>query len=85
MTERTQVSTARRWRMILKTIVHWTFRLVVWSFAVIGLVTVVYFTGFEYSRVLSESMSPTLEGKNSGEGDRVLSEKFAFWFRRPRR
>jgi signal peptidase I len=53
--------------------------------AAVGLGTVVYLAGFDYSRMVSGSMSPTLQGEEWDAGDRVLSERVSFWFRAPRR
>jgi signal peptidase I len=53
--------------------------------AVLGLATLVYFVGFDYSRITSKSMDPTLQGEDWAGGDRVLTEKVSYWFRSPRR
>ena len=46
---------------------------------------IVYHLGFELSVVVSNSMSPGLEGTNVKNGDWVLMEKVSYWFRAPRR
>ena len=45
----------------------------------------VYFGCFGYSRITSGSMAPTLQGEDWEGGDRVLTEKVSYWFRKPRR
>ena len=66
-------------------IVRWLLRLTVRLLAVFGLLTAIYLACFRYSRMTSPSMSPTLQGDNWEDGDRVLTEKVSFWFRQPRR
>ena len=53
--------------------------------ALFGLVTIFYLVCFNYSRVTSKSMSPTLQGEAWESGDRVLTERVSYWFRQPRR
>lgn len=65
--------------------VRWLLRQLERLLAVLGLATLVYFAGFDYSRVTSKSMDPTLQGEDWAGGDRVLTEKFSYWFRSPRR
>ncbi|REK19466.1 MAG: signal peptidase I [Planctomycetota bacterium] len=60
-------------------------RLLERGFAVVGVMTVVYVLTLDLSVVASPSMSPTLEGTSVDNGDRVLTEKVSYWFRRPRR
>ena len=55
------------------------------GFAVIGLGVVLFHTCFHASRMVSESMAPTLWGTNPTTGDLVLTEKVSYWFRQPRR
>ena len=55
------------------------------GFAVLGVLFVVYHVGFDMSAMSSPSMSPTLQGKDLKRGDRILTEKVSYWFRRPRR
>ena len=71
---------SKPWRLI-----RWLFRQAQRCFALIGLATVIYYLCFHYSRIVSYSMQPTLQGENWEEGDRVLTEKVSYWFRRPRR
>jgi signal peptidase I len=52
--------------------------------AIFGALTLVYWLCFDYSNVLSGSMSPTLQG-NVRKYDSVLAEKVSYWFRVPRR
>lgn len=54
-------------------------------FAVVGLVLVVYHCGFDLSRMVSGSMSPTLQSSGPDDGDWVLSEKLSYLVRAPRR
>ena len=49
-----------------------------------GLVALSWLT-IDMSVIVSQSMSPTLQGTNVDTGDRVLTEKMSYWFRRPRR
>ncbi|MCE9553364.1 MAG: signal peptidase I [Planctomycetes bacterium] len=60
---------------------QWTVR----CLAAIGFGTLIFLLGFDYSRMVSGSMSPTLQGEDWKDGDRVLSERFSYWFRAPRR
>jgi signal peptidase I len=53
--------------------------------AMIGAGLIVYFACFDVSRVISESMSPTLRGDDWQTGDVVLTERVSYWLRRPRR
>jgi len=69
----------------IRRIVRLLFRQTERCFALIGLATVVYYLCFDYSRVVSFSMQPTLRGENWEDGDRVLTEKVSYWFRQPRR
>ena len=54
-------------------------------FALIGLLFVLYLVSIDVSQVHSPSMSPTLCGTSSADGDWVLVEKITYWFRSPRR
>ena len=51
----------------------------------IGLLVVLYVLFFDLSRIVSPSMSPTLKGTSIDNGDRILTEKITYRFRRPRR
>lgn len=53
--------------------------------AIFGAIVGVYWLTMDLSFVISPSMSPTLQGTNPDDGDRVLTEKVTRWFRRPRR
>ena len=68
---------ARRLRRLLRLGEH--------LFAVVGLVLVVYHCGFDLSRMVSGSMSPTLQSSGPDDGDWVLSEKLSYLVRAPRR
>ncbi len=59
------------------------FRLVERVFAVIGLFGVLGYFMFDFSRITSESMAPTLRGTDWETGDRVLSDKLTYLFRSP--
>ncbi len=54
-------------------------------FALLGIFFVIYHLGFNLSVIYSGSMSPTLKGELNQEKDYVLTEKFSYWFRNPRR
>jgi signal peptidase I len=49
-----------------------------------GLVALSWLT-IDTSVIVSQSMSPTLQGTNVDTGDRVLTEKLSYLFRKPRR
>jgi signal peptidase I len=68
----------RRWA-------RWLFRQIEHCLALIGLGTILFFTCFNLSRVISDSMAPTLRGHDWRSGDLVLTEKVSYWFRGPRR
>jgi signal peptidase I len=55
------------------------------ALAIFALCIIVYWLGFDYSHVVSESMEPTLMGRDAQHGDRVLTERVSHWFRQPRR
>ncbi|HYW80072.1 MAG TPA: signal peptidase I [Thermoguttaceae bacterium] len=65
--------------------VRWLLRQLERLLAILGLATLVYFVGLDYSRITSKSMHPTLQGEDWAGGDRVMTEKFSYWFRSPRR
>lgn len=52
--------------------------------AIFGALVLLFWLFFNYSNVVSPSMSPTLQGSAS-KYDSVLTEKASYWFRRPRR
>jgi signal peptidase I len=68
----------RRW-------VRWLLRQVEHALALIGLGTLIYYCCFDLSRILSNSMSPTLQGEDWKTGDLVLTERVSYWLRQPRR
>lgn len=72
-------------RLLHSRTIRFLWRLAVRSLAAVGLVTLIYLAGFDYSRMVSDSMSPTLQGNHWDSGDRVLSERVSYWFRTPRR
>lgn len=53
--------------------------------AAVGLTTIVYYSCFEVSVIVSGSMAPALRGTNVETGDWVLTEKVSYWFRKPAR
>lgn len=53
--------------------------------AILGLVLLIYFAGFDLHMMTSGSMSPTLKGNGKPGSDWVLSERITHWFRTPRR
>ena len=50
-----------------------------------GGLVILYWLTLDYSIIVSRSMSPTLEGTNIDNGDRVITEKITRWYRPPRR
>ncbi len=70
--------TRRRWP-------RWLLRQVEHCLALVGLGMLVYCTCFHVSRIVSDSMAPTLRGQNWQTGDLVLSERVSYWLRSPRR
>jgi signal peptidase I len=61
------------------------FRLTERTFAIIGILFIIYHTCFNVSAITSDSMAPTLIGENSDSPDIVLAERISYWFRKPRR
>ena len=53
--------------------------------AFVGLLVIVYWFCFDYSRVASESMEPTLMGRDFQHGDQVLTERISYKVHPPRR
>lgn len=53
--------------------------------ACFGLMCLVYFFSFDLSPVVSDSMAPTLKGDGKPGSDWLLSEKWSYRFRAPRR
>jgi signal peptidase I len=68
----------RRW-------IRWFLRRIEHALALVGLGTIIYFTCFDLSRILSDSMSPTLQGHDRESGDVVLTERVSYRLRQPRR
>jgi signal peptidase I len=64
---------------------RWLLRQAEHVLALVGLGTLVYFTCFNLSRVMSGSMRPTLRGDDAHHGDLVLTERVSLRFRQPRR
>ncbi|HUT35818.1 MAG TPA: signal peptidase I [Planctomycetota bacterium] len=67
---------------------RWLRRLFRWGehlLAVAGILFIIYHVGFDLTVMTSPSMAPTLRGTCVKDGDWVLSERVAYWFRRPRR
>jgi signal peptidase I len=65
-------------------IIRRSFRLIEHVLATFAALLLLFWLCFNYSRVLSPSMSPTLQGSLSNY-DSVLTEKISYWFRQPRR
>ena len=66
----------------------WVRRALRWverGFAVFGVLCLLYLLTVDISIITSTSMSPTLQGTNVDDGDRVVTEKVTRWFRQPRR
>lgn len=63
----------------------WLPRQIEHCLALAGLAFIVYFFCFQYSRIVSDSMKPTLQGTNLENGDHVLTERVTYRFRRPTR
>lgn len=78
-------STVRQPAISRPTRVRRALRWVERGLAVFGVVCLVYVLTVDVSIVTSPSMSPTLQGKNVDDGDRVVTEKVTGWFRQPRR
>jgi len=53
--------------------------------AIFGLIWLIYFVAFDVTRVVSGSMTPTLQGEGKDGDDWILTERISYWFRRPRR
>jgi signal peptidase I len=53
--------------------------------AILGLILLIYFAGFDLHMMTSGSMSPTLKGNGKPGSDWVLSERITHWFRTPHR
>jgi signal peptidase I len=75
------VPTRQRWTSRIRTLGRWIER----GLAVFGGLVILYWLTFDYSIIVSRSMSPTLKGTNLDNGDRVITEKVTRWFRAPRR
>jgi signal peptidase I len=71
----------RRWWRRVRPLLRW----IEHALAVVGLGMLLFSVGFDLSRVVSGSMSPTLCGDDWQSGDLVLTERVSYWFRRPRR
>jgi signal peptidase I len=72
-------------RLSVRRVLRWLLRQAGRVLAVVGLAALVYWTCFDYSCIVSESMKPTLRGTDGLDGDRVLTERVTYWFRQPRR
>jgi signal peptidase I len=70
----------RRLPRRIRVAVRWIER----SLAIFGLVALSWLT-IDVSVIVSQSMSPALQGTDVDTGDRVLTEKVSYWFRRPHR
>jgi signal peptidase I len=68
-------------RSLMRAGLRWVER----GLAVFGGIVALYWCTLDLSVVVSPSMSPTLQGTNVHNGDRVLTEKITRWFRTPAR
>jgi signal peptidase I len=68
-----------------RTLIRRCLRLVERFLAIFALLVIVYWLCFDYSHVASESMEPTLMGRDFDCGDQVLTERISYRFRQPRR
>ena len=50
-----------------------------------AIIVILYYLLFDFSIIVSNSMSPTLQGSSPTSGDWILSEKISYLFRNPRR
>jgi signal peptidase I len=71
----------RRLPRLVRVALRWTER----GLAIFGGLVVLSWLTIDTSVIISQSMSPTLQGTNVDTGDRVLTEKVSFRFRKPRR
>jgi len=71
---------SRRRRILRK-----LFRATERGLAILGLILLIYFAGFDLHTMTSGSMSPTLKGNGKPGSDWVLSERVTHFFRAPRR
>lgn len=53
--------------------------------ALFGGLVILYWLTLDWTIVVSPSMSPTLQGTDPDNGDRVITEKVTRWYREPRR
>lgn len=60
-------------------------RVVERGLAILGLLLLLYLAGFDLSRMHSNSMAPTLQGRGGPKSDWVLTERISFAFRPPHR
>ena len=77
----TEQPTPRNSRSRLRVALRWGER----ALAIFGGLVLTYWLMLDLSIVVSPSMQPTLQGTNLDNGDRVVTEKFSYWFRQPRR
>jgi len=61
------------------------FRVLEHVFALVGFLMIVYYSMFDISVMISDSMAPTLQGTSQENGDWVLTEKITYRFRSPKR
>ena len=61
------------------------FRVIERGLAAVGLFFLIWHLGFGLSFVVSGSMAPTLRGNGKPGSDYVLTERFTYWLRPPRR
>lgn len=70
-----------KWRTRLRRVLRSAERVLAFA----GLLLIVYLAGFDLTRVYSNSMSPTLQGRGTPDSDWVLTEKFTYAWREPKR
>jgi signal peptidase I len=61
------------------------FRIFEHVLALAGFLMIVYYSTFDVSVMISDSMAPTLQGTSQENGDWILTEKITYCFRSPRR
>jgi signal peptidase I len=71
----------RRLPRRIRVAVRWIER----SLAIFGGLVALSWLTIDVSVIVSQSMSPALQGTDVDTGDRVLTEKVSYWFRRPHR
>lgn len=70
-----------KWRARLRRVLRSTERVL----AIAGFFLILYLAGFELTRIDSNSMAPTLQGRGTPDSDWILTEKFTYAWREPKR